>query len=300
METDMTGRIPARAVRLAAAMLAAIGVLAVGAGTASASEVIYNNIPSPFPGNVPSVSFEATSTSQFGGEVELTKPWPKGVHVTVAMSSWACQSGSWTGTPECKSAMGAKFTWPITLSVYEVGPGNTVGPLIKSLTKEFSMPYRPSQNNKLCVNNAGKGEENYGGWYDSKAKECLAGRLFKVQFMLDKVAVPQKVIITVAYNTSDYGAEPQRSKETCATELGGCPHDSLNVGLNAIYSLNAKKEYEAQPTSPSVGAYALPAEVFVNSALSAMYCGNAAATKAFGPSGPCWTYEQPAFEVRTG
>ncbi|MBI2356983.1 hypothetical protein HYV12_02970 [Candidatus Dojkabacteria bacterium] len=37
----------------------------------AASAVVYNSIPDPLPGNVPSLGFEATSTSEFGGQVSL-------------------------------------------------------------------------------------------------------------------------------------------------------------------------------------------------------------------------------------
>ena len=67
---EMTGRIPRRAARLAAAVLATAGALAMTAGAASASEVIYNNIPSPLPGNLPSVPFQAIQSSEFGGQVD--------------------------------------------------------------------------------------------------------------------------------------------------------------------------------------------------------------------------------------
>ena len=52
----MTRRIP----KLAAAMLAATIVSAVAAGTASAEKtVVYNDIPSPLPGNLASQPFQA-------------------------------------------------------------------------------------------------------------------------------------------------------------------------------------------------------------------------------------------------
>ena len=35
------------------------------------SSVIYNNIPSPIPGNVPSMAYQATQTSEFGGQVQF-------------------------------------------------------------------------------------------------------------------------------------------------------------------------------------------------------------------------------------
>src|SRR3981081_3008876 len=78
-----------------AALLATGALLAVAAGAASAATV-YNNIPSPLPGNLPSVGFEATQTSEFGGEVEFALvPQQREPTVAVVMSSWGCQRGNW-------------------------------------------------------------------------------------------------------------------------------------------------------------------------------------------------------------
>src|ERR1700689_4297500 len=64
METDMSGRIPGRASKLAVAVLAAVMLSAVGAGAAGA-EVIYNNIPSK---SLPALGFQSDSVAEFGGE----------------------------------------------------------------------------------------------------------------------------------------------------------------------------------------------------------------------------------------
>ena len=80
---------------MAVALLAAGALMAIAAGAASA-EVIYNNVPSPLPGNFASIGFAATSSTQFGGEVEVAGAARKNPTVTVVMSSWACQSGSWS------------------------------------------------------------------------------------------------------------------------------------------------------------------------------------------------------------
>src|SRR6204780_1367720 len=154
MEMSMTGRIPAGAVRLVVATLALMGALATAGAASAGAEVIYSNAASPLPGNVVSEAFEATQTGQFGGAVEFAGTARKTTSVSVVMSSWGCQSGSWTGTPECKTTVGAKFTWPITLDINELGPGGSVGPLIASSTKTFAIAYRPSQNNKKCTGEA--------------------------------------------------------------------------------------------------------------------------------------------------
>ena len=102
-------------------------------GSSSARE---RNLASPFPGNVPSEAIEVTSTSEFGGQVEFAGPSLTTTNVTVAMSSWACQSGG-AEDGSCVSAAGAKFEWPVTLHIYTVGAGNAVGTQVAGLTKTF-------------------------------------------------------------------------------------------------------------------------------------------------------------------
>jgi hypothetical protein len=284
METEMIGKIP-RFGSLAAALMAAVAVVALTAAAASAMvsyTPIYNNIPSPLPGNVPSQAFEATSTSQFGGEVELAGPTKDTTKVTVAMSSWACQSGG-AEDGSCVSEKGAKFSWPVTLNIYTPGVGDSVGTQIASMTKTFKMPYRPSANPTKCAGN--------GGWY--KQGNCFHGKLFKINFVLKGATIPSKAIVSVAYNTSDYGAEPQRSK----TPAGG-PYDSLNVG--------------GMEGAPSVGADPQPNSVYVSSTWTGAYCdGGAAGTGSFrfDPALPSCTpgYDgfdneglQPGIAIATG
>jgi hypothetical protein len=291
----MNGRIPARRARLAAALLAAVAALGLTAEAASAAEVIYNNIPKPTPKNLPSVSFEATSTSEFGGELEFAGTARTNPKVTVLMSSWGCQSGSWFAH-DCVTTPGATFDWPIAVNVYSVGPGNSLGAKIAAGSKTFEMPYRPSASPKCTGAQAGE-------WYSERGKRssCFNGLAFKIALPLKVASLPSKAIVTVSYNTSDYGAEPQRPKP-CDSESQGCPYDSLNVAINASYKYNAETEkYETEPVPPpSVGATPLPEEVFINSNWNAVYCGNQGAVDSLGPSGACWRYEQPAIEVKAG
>ena len=87
----------------------------------AASNVVYNSIPSPQPANVASIGYEATSTSEFGGQVQLASAERIDPTVTVLMSSWACENGSWTNNGgECTTTPGSTFTHDITLNVYNV------------------------------------------------------------------------------------------------------------------------------------------------------------------------------------
>jgi hypothetical protein len=266
---------------LAAAVLAASAVLAVAATSANAeAEVVYNNLPAaPLPANVTSLGYEATQSSQFGGAVELAGVARRGGSVLVGMSSWACETGTWFGTPECHTEPGARFEWPMTLRVYEEEPGGEPGKLVSESTKVQKIPYRPSESRLKCKN--GKGEPE-GGYY--RKGVCYHGKYFKISFPVGKIKWPNKVIISVQYNTSDYGPEPQRP-QPCNSESGGCPYDSLNVGLSE--------------SSPSVGSDPQPDDAYWDTLTAANFCdGGAGGTGVFRLDAGCWTGYQPMFEVK--
>jgi hypothetical protein len=276
---------------LAATLLAATGVLAVAAGTASASVVVYNNIPATLPGNFQSIGFAATQTSQFGGQVGFASIQRKNPTVTVAMSSWACEKGRWTWPSSgtlCITKAGAKFKQNVTLNIYEVGPGNSVGAKVLSQTKEFEMPFRPSASSK-CTGEAA------GAWFQKSTGECFHGKAFKIKFTNLGGHLPAAgAIIGVAYNTTHYGAQPQGENTPCfedtSAEAPGCPYDSLNVAIHE------KNEAE---NAPSVGTNPDPEEVYADSENSGMFCSPQSPTPgSFIQSGPCWNEEQPVIEVQ--
>ena len=275
----MTRGIRGSVLALLTATLAAGAILATMAASAGAATTIYNNIASPIPGNVVSEGFECCSAREFGGQVTLAPGKWKNPKVTVLMSSWACQEGSWTGQ-DCKSGKSAKFEWPITVSVYEVGPENAPGAKIGAASKVVKIRYRPSAS-AICKSIP----EHEGGWYDKSEEHCYNGIASKVSMPLKIAKLPQKVIISVAYNTSDYGLEPQRPKP-CNSTTAGCPYDSLNVGAE-----------DALPES----SYPLPSYAYIDSTYSNEYCGSATPLGTFGISGsegnPCWTGYQPSFSV---
>src|ERR1039458_1904606 len=113
-------------------------------GTAQAApSVIYNNIPSSNPINVPSVAFQATQTSEFGGQVQFAGTNRHNPVVKVLMSSWGCQTGNWNSN-DCVTTPGSTFSEPITLNIYKVNADNSPGTLVTTTTQTFSIPYRPS------------------------------------------------------------------------------------------------------------------------------------------------------------
>ncbi len=190
--------------RMLLVAIAAVSAFAVAVSTASAA-VVYTNIPSPLPGNLASFGNEAYSMAEFGGMVEFATPGQKHQTVTVAMSSWACQFGAvYPNTCETPKPQ-KKFKMPVTLNVYEVGPGNSVGAKLATATKTFRMPYRPTRDTTgTCV---GKGSEA-GTWYDATTNTCYHGMAFTITFKKMHLETRKKEIISVSYNTSNHGPTP--------------------------------------------------------------------------------------------
>jgi hypothetical protein len=220
METDMTGRIPKTAARLSAAILAATALLAIVAGTAGA-EVVYNNVPSPLPGNFASIGLAATSTSEFGGQVELAGTARKNPTVTVVMSSWACETG--TVESNCKTAPAKKaktFKVPVTIRIYGAGPGELAEPPLAEKTKTVKMSYRPSSNPVLCPG----GEK----WYLESTKECSHGYAFPIAIKVKSKKLPKNAIVTVSYPTTSV---PAQSLNVSVSEP---PENTLSVGKHPV------------------------------------------------------------------
>lgn len=259
----------ARVTRLCTGLLVAGAALALTAGTASAAK-IYNNLHGNI-SDVPSVGFEATSTSEFGGQVAFAKKARIDPTVTIVLNSWACQSLE--GEAKCSTSPGASFTWPITLNVYKVNSETKEpGEKIASVTQEPTIPYRPSPNPKCKPNLI----EKWVGW----GPKCLPDEGVKVSFHLEGVELPETAIISVAYNTTTYGAEPKPGDKK--------GEDSLNVGLTE------------PPGTPSVGTDPLPAYAYVNSTYPAMYGEEPHGELGTFSLANEWTGYQPLFEVTAG
>jgi hypothetical protein len=262
-----------RARRLALSALVAGVAVAATAGAANAAEPIYSNLQSPVPTSVPSVGFEATSTAEFGGKVKFAGTDRKNPKVTVVMDSWACQHGAWNEF-NCSTEAGAKYSVPITISVYEVGPENGVGQKIAAASKVAKIPFRPSANLTKCTG------EKTGLWF-SKG-ECVTSKSAKVTIPLKVAKLPEEAIISVSYNTSHYGYNPT----ACAPE-SECPEDSLNVGVT-----------EPPNETPSVGTNPSPEYTWVNSTYAAMYEPAPHGTVGTFSFANGWLGFQPLFEVK--
>ncbi len=280
----MTGRIPARVVKLAATALTALVAFALAATSASATqEVVYNDLPATNPGNVVSQAYEATQLGQFGGEVEVAGKFKgSGGGISFGMSSWGCQRiEPVEGENECVTTPGAKFELPVTLSINAVGPGNSVGTLLQTVTRTVKIPYRPSQNDKQC-GFAFKGE-----WYDAHLHSCFHGLYTTITIPTKPTFIwPAQAIVSLAFNTSDYGVTPQRP-QPCNSTAAGCPYDSLNVGL-----IEAGEK-------PSIGEDPFPTNAYQNSTTPGNYCdGGLGGTGVFRLDAGCWEGYQPMIRIK--
>jgi hypothetical protein len=277
--TPGTRKRAGRIATLAATVIAATAVSAIVSASASAAtETVWDNTPPASVGNVPSVGFQATQASEFGGQVEFTGTNRANPAVTVTMSSFGCVSGTWNGG-DCFTPSGAKFSHEARLNIYKRRANEEPGRLLAVVTKTFQMPYRPSANLRKC-NGA-----NAGKWWHAANTSCNNGKAFPITFKMGDTTLPDKVIIGVEYDTSTWGYEPIGTDPACFVTTEGCPYDSLNVGTRG---------------SPSVGTYPLPDDAYYNSNSAGQYCdGGAGGTDTFrrDPGPGCWTGFQPAFKV---
>ncbi|MEO8329363.1 MAG: hypothetical protein ABI586_05100 [Candidatus Nanopelagicales bacterium] len=263
---------------LTVAMFTATALLAIPAANAATRTPIYDNVPSPLPGNVDSVSFESYAISELGGQVEFAGTARNRPTVKVVMSSWACQSGYYS-LGNCSTSPGATFSHPLTIRVYAVGVNDEPGALIGAVTRTFSMPYRPSANYTKCT------DANAGKWYKRTTGTCHNGKAFARTVSLGSLTLPDKVIISIAYNTTHAGYSPIGESAACYATTAGCAYDTLNAGLTTN-------------SPPSVGAQPLPNDAYLNAAQNDAYCDDGTGgLGTFRLDAGCWTGYQPAFRV---
>ena len=249
--------------------LAAVPAAALAAGPTGS--VIFDNTPAALPPNLPSVGYEATSTSEWGSHVSFAGTQRSLDKVVVTMSDWALHS-----TYPTMSASG--WTHPITLNLYAVGDGSTPGAVIKTLTQTFTIPWRPEPDGCGGSTTA----------YTGSNGNCYNGKAFNITFDLSGqgVVAPSQLIFGIAYDTSDYGAHPLRSSAP-----SGGPYDSLNV---ATYPGTGDGTTASQA---SVGTFPHPLGTYLNSSWAGAYGDGGATTGTFRFDSSSWGGYQPAVQV---
>jgi hypothetical protein len=260
-------------------VLIAVITLGVSGGTAQAASNrrIFNSIPDKLPGNMASVSFQATQASEFGDEIRFAAGGRELKKVKVVMSSWACEQGTWNGN-DCETTPGDTFSEPITFNIYGESSGGTPGELIASLTKTFDIKYRPSVDPGKCSD---------GKWYSKPDQKCYSGHAQRIGFNFadQNVTLPDQIVYGVVFNTSGFGPDPYGYDTACNSTPEGCPYDSLNVGAAAGL--------------PQVGQDVYLSGVFYNSATGGNYCDHGTGgTGSFRLDDGCWTGNNPLVRFR--
>lgn len=210
---------------IAAVSLAATGLAVMAASPASAAPaVVYNSIAASQPASYPSLGFQATATWELGDHVVLGGGNRSITDVTISLTSWACETGQWN-LGDCETTPGSTFTHPVTMNLYEVnntGSTPVAGTLIASVTNDVVVPYRPTPSPDECTQTAGSKP-----WWDAERETCQNGFAFDVSFDFsgEGALVGNDVIVSVAFDTQSYGANP--------TGVNG-GYNALNVSMNNL------------------------------------------------------------------
>jgi len=224
------------------------------------ADIVYSTMPSPIPPNVPSLGYQATQTAEFGQGVELAGGATTLSSADVLMSDWALKS---TWDP---SGTSTGFTVPLTLNIYNVGAGDSVGSLIGSVTTNAFIQWRPEASSG-CTGGAFMGSD--GG--------CYSGLAQTVTFNLGNLAVPGQFIYGLAFNTETWGASP--------VGVDG-PYDSLNFGVLGD-GIN--------PVTPFVGSDLVANSAYWNTSTASNYGdGGAGGTGTFRLDANDWEGFDPA------
>lgn len=234
---------------VAISMLAIIGgtpALAKPASSGGTAAAAYNAIPSKVPGNVPSRGFECCQTDEFGDEVGLGGTTRTLQSMSVVLSSWGCEFGSWN-LGDCVTTPGETFEVPITFKIYDATTPTVV---LAQTTEIINVQYRPSAST-ICGD---------GRWYNTKDHTCYNGFVQTVKMTMPSVVLTDQVIWSVAYNTTSSGHIPV-GPTACNIESGGCGYDSLNVGVFSA------------PNAPYAGTDIDADEVFRNGVMEAGHAG---------------------------
>lgn len=232
-----------------------------GLVSARADVAVYDTIPNPQPGNMPSLGYQANQTAEFGG---LIAPDLSGGNstldtVTVAMSDWALKS---TWDP---SGTSTGFNVDLTLTLYSYpGSGTAVGAGIGTpVTVDAFIPWRPEADPSCPAN---------GGW---DPPNCFNGSLSTVtfDFASQNITLPSQLIYGLSFNTETWGANP--------VGVDG-PYDSLNFALSSV--------------GPSVGSQPLPDTAYWNTETASNYADGGAAGVGVFRQDTNWTPYSGAIE----
>jgi hypothetical protein len=208
--------------------LAAVGMLLAFAGAAQAAPNprVFTSVPDQLPPNVSSYGPEAYAFAQLGDAIQLAPGKRVLKNVTVTMSDWACQTGTWTVADSCVTAVDATFPQAITFNIYNLNNNGSVGSLVASKTQTFDIKFRPSSDNVTCDGTA---------WLASNGN-CYHGLAQNITFAFgaSNVHLPNTLVYGISFDTTHYGPSPIGESTTCfADTTTGCAYDALNIAAAA-------------------------------------------------------------------
>ena len=266
----------------------------VGDGTSVAA---YNAIPFNAANCLPpALGFESSTINELGNGVNLaTGTGTSLVSLNVVFRSFACGvSGTWNGPNLCVTdPANPTFSYPITANIYAVNNCNGTpcpGALLATVTQTQTIPLRPSADPTNCPNSPWQ-------WFNpnditdnvTSPGKCENGiaTVLTFNFQLAINPLPNQVIWTVAFNTTNYGPSPI-GPAACSGTPVGCPYDSLNVGV---------KTY---PGSPYAGSSIDPNGLFLSAVSPGAYCSTGPTNVLRLDTGTgCWDLYTPLGEVIT-
>jgi hypothetical protein len=195
--------------------LAGMVVLAGFSLISASAEVVYDSTDNPLPPNVVSKGFECCSVAELGNIVTPLSSGNLFASASIEMSSWALESsypnGWGPGAPFTPDSSG--YTVPLTLTIYSVGAGDSVGAALGSVTQNTLIPW------DIPPDDCGGDPTAH-----TVGGNCYHGVASLANFDLSSLnlTVPEQFIYGISYNTDTWGYSP----------LGyASPADSLNVGL---------------------------------------------------------------------
>ncbi|MDB4913254.1 MAG: Ig domain protein group 1 domain protein [Gemmatimonadetes bacterium] len=244
-------------------MVAAFATLAMAA-SAEAQQTVYSNIPGALGPSYPSLSYQATSTSQFGNLVHLGGSYRTLNTVSVVLSTWAAASDY----PDLAAQNAAGYYHNLTLNLYNVGAGNSVGSSLGTITQSTLIQWRPEGSPVECgsLSDYGTFHQYYGS-----DNVCHGGQAFVATFDFSSygITLPEDLIVALAFNTQSYGVTP--------TGVNG-PYNSLNFAIG--------------PSTTTVGS-----EDADMAYIATTYPGWVPARDASFGADPGWADQHPMMEI---
>jgi uncharacterized protein YjdB len=235
-------------------------------------------------------AFLAQQISEFGNAVTLATGTGRTlVSLNVLFASYGCGVSGFWNTGDCMTdPTSPTFNWPITANIYanacSGSPTPCLGSLLATVTQTQAIPFRPSADPTCPDPTQFRNPLNTisSGGCQSNTRAVLTFTSFTLSPGV--TTLPDDVIWTVAFNTSNYGAMPM----LCGNSNPGCGYDSLNVGAQSFTG------------APYAGTNTDPNGAFLNSLSPGAYCPNTTGgTGVLRLDTGCWGPYTPLGEVIT-